>query len=62
MKLIRVNKKFGNSGSYTTHYINVNHIIDVYEWSNSTIIVLSNGEKIECLEVLTNILDQINKS
>ena len=61
MKLIKVSKKFGDVGRFNTHYINVNHIVEVYEWSNATIIVLSTGEKVECLEVLNNILDQIKE-
>ena len=63
MKLIKVSKKFGDSdsGRFNTHYINVDHIVDVYEWSNATVIVLSTGEKVECFEVLNNILGQIKE-
>lgn len=59
MKLIEVKKKIGDSGRFNTHYINVNYIIDIYEWGNATVIVLNNGEKIECLNALTDILNQI---
>ena len=61
MKLIEVNKKFGDSGRSNTHYVNVNHIVDIYEWSGSTVIVLSNGDKLECLDTLNNILNKIEK-
>ena len=61
MKLIEVSKKFGDTGRYNTHHINVNHIVEVYEWSGSTVILLSTGEKIECLEVLNNILGKIKE-
>jgi hypothetical protein len=59
MKLIEVKKKLGDSGRYNTHYINVNYIVEVYEWVNVTVIVLNNNEKIECLETLENVLNKI---
>jgi hypothetical protein len=59
MKLIEIKKKIGDSGRYNTHYINVNYIVEVYEWGNATVIVLNNNEKIECLETLENVLNKI---
>jgi len=59
MKLIEVKKKMGDSGRFNTHYINVNYIIEIYEWGNATVIVLSNNDKIECLDGLEGILNKI---
>jgi len=59
MRLIEVNKSL-NVGKFNLHYINVDHIVDVYEWSNQTVILLSTGDKIECVNVLSDILTKIN--
>lgn len=65
MRLIEVKKSLNtglNTGRFNLHYINVNHIVDVYEWSDLTIILLSTGDKIECVNALSDILTRINCS
>lgn len=59
MKLIQVKKNLGNSGKYNIHYVNPNHIISIHEWSDERVLLLSNGDKLSCLDSLSDIMNQL---
>jgi hypothetical protein len=63
MKYIKVFKVLGNS-RHNIHYINVDHIIEFYEWNGNIMFHLSNNEKMECankIEEIEEILLKLRK-
>ena len=61
MKLIEVNKAVGETGRFNLHYINPNHIIEVFEWMNQTVIRLRDVGEIRCINTLSDILNKISQ-